>query len=206
MQLDLQSNGKAIFQNPLGQLARMNLTPDWSKQNRVLSDKVQLSHFFLGPVVVSTGSQHEFNLVLGLEMGYIVPTVLLHHSTVRALDVVDQDGSRIHRAYVDASSRFNQDCFSIVEEMLDQRMDRGLKKRLPPRNLHQIGRKTPNFAHNIFQGHLLALVESVLGVTIGTPQIAVGQSNKGAGPPRIAGFTLDAKEDLIDDQRVVHVC
>jgi len=132
MQLDLQSNGKAILQHPLGQLARLDLTPDWSKQNRVLSDKVQLTHFFLGPVVVSTRSQHEFDFVLGLEMGYIFPTVLLHHSTVRALDVVDQDGSRIHRANIDASSRFNQDCFSIIEETLDQWMDRGLKKRLSP--------------------------------------------------------------------------
>lgn len=49
-------------------------------------------------------------------------------------------------------------------------------------------------------------MESVLGVTIGAPQIAVGQSNKGAGSPRIAGFPLDAKEDLVDDEAVVHVC
>ena len=83
---------------------------------------------------------------------------------------------------------------------------RAEEEALPPVISTRSVGKIPNLAHNIFQRHLLALVESVLGITISAPQIAVGQSNKGAGSPRIAGFTLDAKEDLVDDQAVVHVC
>jgi predicted nucleic acid-binding Zn-ribbon protein len=204
VKLQLQPDVQPFLQNPIGKLTGRQLIPDRRKKHSETTGQALLVDARPGPLEVGPIADHELDLVVGPQVGEVFPQVFISHSAAGTLYVINKHCARIDGPDVAAPSSLNQNGLARVEQSADELMHRGLEKRLSPGYFNQVRRVAVHFMQDLLNGHLPPLMEGILGVAVGATEVAAGEPHENAGSPGIGGLALQAEEDLVHEEGIVH--
>ena len=196
----METYRQPILQHPLRELARLKLAEHRPKQDRAAPCQLVLREDRAGPCVVSTILYDKLHLILGAHPGKILPVHSLDHAATRAFDVQDDVSSPVDGGNINRSARLDQDIVALRTESFDQRKCAWLMEWLAARDLGQGTVIVLDGSEDLVECHHGPPFKGIFAVAPRAAQGAARQSNKHARSAGVAGFALNAVEDLSHSQ------
>jgi hypothetical protein len=203
--LKLQSDGKAILQNPPGEILRREHIVHRRKENRcgTVGQPVPDEHA-TRVLVVGTIANDEFDLVLRCQQLEILPVHPGCLAAAGTFHVDDPDDAGWHVPDAHVTACFQHHRTSRLKQLLHQRVNVALKERLAARNFNQVAAVLLHLRHDRSDAHLRPFSEGIRRVAPGTPEVARREADEHAGPPRVGRLPLDGMEDFINREHFPH--
>ena len=187
---------------PPGPASRACRTPCWRAGSASAPASAPLGDDVAHPLVVGAVGEDELDLVARADVLEVRPAVAVRLAAARALQVHDLVHARIDPRDVRLAARLDEHRLARVAQLAQQRADAGLEQRLSAGQLHERRAEGERARQHVLAGHARAAVEGLRRVAPHAAQVAARRAHEGAGQPGERRFALDARVDLVDDERV----
>src|SRR5690606_26406259 len=116
VQLHLQAYRQAFVEDPLREVARLDLAVGRAEQHRADLVQASLTHQVARPVEIRAIADHELDLLLGAQRRQVVEPVALDLAAARRLDVDHAHHAWVDLAPIDGAAGFQGDVESGVAQ------------------------------------------------------------------------------------------
>jgi len=183
MELQLHSGPETRFEDPLGELREVDLSPDRREEDRRVAKVEMVTFDHLDCIVEVTAVENDkLDLVAIGEAVEVLPAVSPLLAAPRAFDVEDTNCPRIEHADIEAPAGLDQHLITLFTQLPDEFPALVLlDERLAPGNLDQRTVEFSDLLEHHPDAHFSSAREGVFTVTPGTAQVAPGESHEDTG-------------------------
>src|SRR5690606_26761698 len=206
VQLQLQTHGQIVADDPVGQRAQVDLTIARREQHLTRA-RIQPILDQLGncPVVVFPRADDELDLIVTTQMLDIGVKIAADLAVARGFQLADATDPLIDLGVGQRPAGFQRHFVAGVTQTLQKRLTGWLSQRLPAGDADIARLVGGDALENRFERHDFTTAERVGGIAVLTAQGAAGQAYEHSGQTTGACLPLQRVENLGYSQGMVHI-